>query len=235
MPTTQSVYPNLEELRLLWDPARSRSYTFDPVREEGEKLPALRTLDLRGALIQPDFYSILPATLEILRLDSGSIDTINNMNFLELGENSLPNLKTLIFNDCPWVNSNILFLFLLHSKAPLETLHINFCHKVSGNDFLNMLSDPGAVSLKGLTELGVACMADMDDINVPQLWATLPNVSVLDLSQTKITGCTIRMFADARNEGAGGVEFDALIIKGCDDVSRDAIDYGRQMGLKIVT
>lgn len=100
-----------------------------------------------------------------------------------------------------------------------------------------MLSDADGANpeLKELTEVGVACMADMDDINVAHLWAKLPNLKVLDLSQTRITGCTIRMFADIRAEEAGAAKLDTLIIKGCDDVSRDAIDYGRQMGLKIVT
>ncbi|KAJ5804358.1 uncharacterized protein N7518_000661 [Penicillium psychrosexuale] len=232
-----SVYPNLEELRLVWDPARSQSYRFDPVKEE-EHLPPLRILDLRGAAVQHSFYSILPTSLETLRLFSGSIEASHHGgNLLTPGENELPNLKTLVFNDTPWVNRSTLSLFLLHSKAPLRTLHVNLCHNIKSEDFLNVLNDSNGANpeLKELTDVGVTCMAGMDDTSVKSLWTTLPNLKILDLSQTRITGCTIRMFADTWNEGPATAKLEGLIIKGCDDVSRDAIDYGRQMGLKIVT
>jgi len=158
-------------------------------------------------------------------------------NFLTPGENELPNLSTLVFNDTPWVNLDTLSLFLLHSKAPLRTLHVNLCHNIRGQDFLKLLSDPDRANpeLEKITDLGVACMTDMDDINVGHLWATLPQLKVLDISQTKITGCTIRRFADTRNEDSAAAKLDVLIIKGCDDISRDAIDYGRNMGLNILT
>jgi F-box/TPR repeat protein Pof3 len=224
----------------MWDPARSFSYRFDPV-QDGEHLPPLRVLDLRGAAVQHNFYSILPDTLQTLRFYSGSIENpaVGGFggNFLTPGENELPNLTTLTFNDTPWINLVTLSLFLLHSKAPLRTLQVNLCHNIKGLDFLKLISDPDGANteLENITELGVACMADMDDINVGHLWATLPHLKVLDLSQTKITGCTIRMFADTRFEDSATAKLDALIIKGCDDVSRDAIDYGRSMGLRIVT
>lgn len=231
------MYPNLEELRLVWDPARSQSYRFDPVKEE-EQLPPLRILDLRGAAVQHNFYSILPTSLETLRLFSGSIEASHlGGNLLTPGENELPNLKTLVFNDTPWVNRSTLSLFLLHSKAPLRTLHVNLCHNIKSEELLNVLNDSNGANpeLKELTDVGVACMAGMDDTSVKSLWVTLPNLKILDLSQTRITGCTIRMFADTWTEGPATAKLEGLIIKGCDDVSRDAIDYGRQMGLKIVT
>ncbi|KAJ5951720.1 Tetratricopeptide-like helical [Penicillium vulpinum] len=231
-----SVYPNLEELRLIWDPAQPRSYQFDPVGEE-EHLPPLRILELWGAAVKLTFYSILPTSLETLRMFSGSIDTPNSANLFIPRNNELPNLKTLELNDTPWANNATLSLFILHSKAPLRTLRVNLCHKIKSEDFLNIINDPDGINpeLKELTELGVVGMAGMDDWSVRNLWAVLPNLKILDLSQTRITGCTIRMFADARNEESATVKLDGLILKGCDDVSRDAIDYGRQMGLKIVT
>ncbi|KAJ5528575.1 Tetratricopeptide-like helical [Penicillium freii] len=237
-----AVYPNLEELRVVWGPARSESFRFDPVQEE-EHLPPIRILDLRGAAVRIDFYSILPTSLETLRLFSGSIKAplggypYVGGDILAPGANKLPSLKTLIFNDTPWVNSYTLTLFLLHSEAPLRTLHVNLCHNMNSEDFINILNDLDEMNpkLKELTELGVACMAGMDDRGVENLSAVLPNLKILDLSQTRITGCTIRMFADARNDELAVEKLDGLIIKGCDGVSRDAIDYGRQMGLKIVT
>ncbi|CAI7633396.1 unnamed protein product [Penicillium crustosum] len=233
----ESVYPNLEELGLVWDPARSQSFRFHAV-QENEYLPPLRILDLRGATIHSGFYQNLPTCLETLRFFSGSIGPAHlGGNTLLEGQNKLPNLKTLIFNDTPWVNHSTLVIFLLHSEAPLRTLHVNLCHNMNSAvliDILNLL-DEFNPELKELTELGVACMAGMDDLFAKRLSEMLPNLRILDLSQTRITGCTIRMFADARNDELAVEKLDALIIKGCDDVSRDAIDYGRQMGLKIVT
>jgi F-box/TPR repeat protein Pof3 len=238
--TTDHSYPNLEELRLIWNPARSCSYRFNPV-QDGETLPPLRILELRGAAVQQNFYTILPTTLETLRFFSGSIENALvggfGGNFLTPSGNELPNLSTLIFNDTPWVNLNTLSVFLLQSKAPLRSLHVNLCHNIKGQEFLKIISDPEKANpeLANITDLGVACMTDIDDTSVGHLWATLPHLTVLDLSQTKITGCTVRMLADTRNEDAASAKLEVLTIKGCDGVSRDAIDYGRNMGLKILT
>ncbi|KAJ5338993.1 Tetratricopeptide-like helical [Penicillium brevicompactum] len=237
---TEPAFPKLEELRLIWEPARSCSYRFDPV-QEGEHLPPLRVLDLRGAAIQPNLYSILPDTLHTLRFYSGSIE--DNVvggfggNFLIPGANRLPKLNTVVFNDTPWVNQETLSLFLMDSKAPIRNLQVSFCHNIKSKDFLELLGDTNGENpeLANITELGVACMADMDDINVGHLWTILRKLKALDLSQTKITGCTIRMFADTRKEDPTEAKMETLIIKGCDDVSRDAIDYGRSVGLKIIT
>ncbi|KXG51865.1 Tetratricopeptide-like helical [Penicillium griseofulvum] len=231
-----SVYPNLEEFRLLWDPAQPRSYRFDPV-QEGQHLPPLRTLELCGAAIVHTFYSILPTSLETLRLFSGSMDPPRLGIFLTPGQNQLPNLKTLVFNDTPWINPSTLSLFLLHSKAPLRTLHVNLCHNIDAHTFINILLDVKRENpaLQQITEVGVVCMPGMDDGSIGYLWAALPNLKILDLSQTRITGCAIRMIADVRNNETDSPKVEGLIIKGCDDVSRDAIEYGRQMGLKIVT
>ncbi|CAG7917332.1 unnamed protein product [Penicillium olsonii] len=237
--TTEPAFPNLQELRLLWEPARSCSYRFDPV-QDGEHLPPLRVLDLRGAAVQHNFYSILPGTLRTLRFYSGSIENLVvggfGGNFLTPSENKLPNLSTLVFNDTPWVHADTLALFLLHSKASLRNLHVSFCHNINARGFLSLLDDPRGMNpeLRNITELGVACMADMDDTNAGHLWATLPKLKILDLSQTKITGCTIRMFADAQSDDQAATKLESLIIKGCDNVSRDAIDYGRSMGINIV-
>ncbi|KAJ5355707.1 Tetratricopeptide-like helical [Penicillium concentricum] len=231
-----SAYPNLEEFRLLCDPVRPRSYRFDPVQEE-QHLPPLRTLELWGAAVLNTFYSILPTSLESLRLLSGSIDPPRVGNFMLPGDHGLPNLKTLVFHDTPWVNHSTLSMFLHHSKAPLRTLHVNLCHNIHSENFIRLLLDPEGANpgLKGLTEVGAAGMTGLDDGNVGKLWAVLPNVRILDLSQTRITGCAIRMFADARNDELPGPNLEGLVIKGCDGVSRDAIDYGRQKGLQIVT
>lgn len=223
-------------MRLVWYPARSQSFQFPPGLETPH-LPPLRILDLHGAAIRPSFCSLLPTSLEALRFYAGSIGPAHLGNTFNRDPVTLPNLKTLVFNDAPWVNHSTLALFLLRSKAPLRTLHVDLCHKMNSSELFGVLYllDKFNPELRELTELGVVCMAGIDDLSVKNLSAMFPNLQILDLSQTRITGCTIRMFADARNDESAVGKLDSLIIKGCDDVSRDAIDYGRQMGLKIVT
>ncbi|KAJ5782112.1 Tetratricopeptide-like helical [Penicillium paradoxum] len=233
-----SVYPNLEELRLIWYPALSESFRFNPV-EEDQSLPQIRQLELRGAVIQPDFYSILPASLQELRLDSGSIERADNgsAQILIPAENELPNLRTLTFNDAPWVNPYTLSLFLFHGKAPLRTLCVNDCLNLIGPDLVDLLSDPDGANpeLENITEIGASGMPAMDDICVEALCIRLPNLKALDLSQTRITGCTVRMLADSHEEDSSVPKLETLTIKRCDSISRDAIDYGRTKGLRIIT
>ncbi|OQE35259.1 hypothetical protein PENCOP_c014G07469 [Penicillium coprophilum] len=231
-----SVYPNLEKFRLLWDHPGPRSYQFDPVRE-GNELPPLRILELWGAAVPAIFYAILPTSLEDLRLFTGSHSSRDRRASMLLGGDGLPNLRTLVFDNISWVSDSTLLLFLNHSKAPLRSLHVNFCYNIRGEEFISLLGESAGANpeLRELTEVGVVGMSDLEDGNVERLWALLPKLKIFNLSETRITGCTIRMFADARNEEPARTKLESLVIKGCDGVSRDAIDYGRQMGLNIVT
>ncbi|KAJ5177410.1 Tetratricopeptide-like helical [Penicillium coprophilum] len=167
----------------------------------------------------------------------GSIDPPRSGNSMLMGGDGLPNLETLVFDNISWVNHFTLILFLIHSKAPLRSLHVNLCYNIRGEEFISLLEDSAGANpeLRELTEVGVVGMSDLEDGNVEKLWALLPKLRTFNLSETRITGCTIRMFADARNEEPARTKLESLVIKGCDGVSRDAIDYGRQMGLNIVT
>lgn len=234
---TKDAYPSLEELRLIWYPALSESFRFDPILE-GKSLPPLRELDLRGAVLQPSFFLTLPPSLETLRLDSGSIERVHygSPQSFAMGENELPNLKTLIINDAPWATPENLSLFLFHSKAPIRALSVNACLGILSEDIIYLLSDPEGANpeLHNITEIGAAGMMGMNDKTAERLWAKLPNLKILDLSQTIITGCTIRMLAHSRDEETGRPKLEKLIISRCENVSRDAIDYGRERGLKII-
>ncbi|KAJ6071224.1 hypothetical protein N7499_009238 [Penicillium canescens] len=234
----QPAYPNLEELRLVWHPARSKSFKFITL-EQGETLPPLRTLELHGAQVQPDFYATLPKSLESLRCYAGSVDNFPpGINIMNDAENELPNLTTLIFDDTPWVTLGNLTLFLWASKAPITTLHVNYCHNISADDLIkNFIDDPMQINpaLSKMTNLGIAGIAGIDDTNVKHICTALPGLKILELSETKITGCTIRMLADSKNDDSAMAKLDGVIIKRCDGVDSDAIDYGRSMGLLILT
>lgn len=221
------MYPNLEELRLDWNPPKYERYVFDPVVDEG-CLPPLRRLDLNGLTVGPQFYKQLPASLEFLRISGGSPARI------DVGEEytKLPHLHTLIFNDTPWVTPDTLPLFLVHSQAPIRTLHLNECFNL--HEFTTMIVMVDYT--RDLKDLSITGLPGAKDDSAQVLYQNLLDLKVLNLSQTQISGCTIRMFADAlASQEPGVARLDRLVVKGCSDVSSDAVAYGQAKGLEMIT
>ena len=79
-------------------------------------------------------------------------------------------------------------------------------------------------------------MRGVDDVGARRIFTLLLDLKVLNLSYTQITGVTIRLFADARtSESAEGARLDRLVVRGCEGVSSDAVAYGRERGLEVIT
>ncbi|KAJ5757117.1 uncharacterized protein N7511_007299 [Penicillium nucicola] len=234
---TQPTYPNLEELQIEWEPVRSNSFVFNTV-QDAETLPPLRELVLHGARVRPNFYAKLPKSIESLRYYGGSVESdLPNRNEMDIADNELLNLKDLIFENTPWVTVRNLRLFTWASNAPIETLHVNYCHNINADDLISNFIDDHSDNnprLRKMTNLGVAGISGIDDTSVRQICTALPDLKILELSETSITGCTIRMLADAKNDDSAMANLTGLIIKRCDDVTNDAIDYGRDKGLVII-
>lgn len=90
--------------------------------------------------------------------------------------------------------------------------------------------------LEKMTELSVTHMRGVDDVGSRRIFTLLLDLKVLNLSYTQITGVTIRLFADARtSDSREGAKLDRLIVRGCEGVSSDAIAYGRERGLDVIT
>ncbi|KAJ5580189.1 uncharacterized protein N7459_006174 [Penicillium hispanicum] len=226
-------YPNLEELRLDWDPPSHRPFPF-PLNSAATSLPPLRRLDLCGISPSANFLQVLPTSLEYLRLQAGPS---RPPEMMDLPENILPNLHTLIFNDSGWVTNDTLTAFLLAFKPPLRTLHLDQCFNISGLTLLSILEsqEAGFAELHKLTELSLSHMGDVTDNYARYLYKVLLELKVLNLSYTGITGVTIRMFADARAvDSRDGARLDRLFVRGCENVSSDAVAYGREKGLEVV-
>lgn len=95
--------------------------------------------------------------------------------------------------------------------------------------------DPHSAELRKLTELSISQMRDVDDNYARYLYQLLPELKVLNLSYTQITGVAIRAFADARvGISSKGPRLDRISVRGCEDVSSDAVTYGRQKGLEVI-
>ncbi|KAJ5128369.1 hypothetical protein N7526_006535 [Penicillium atrosanguineum] len=201
------VYPNLEELRLDWDPPRYQQ---------------IFTQHYEGVL------SAAPP-LEYLRIVGGKSTPM----VLDALESNLPNLNTVIFLDAGFVTGEILATFLIGTQAPIQTVLIDECFNVSAADLKAILAMKHHNPNFKLSELSLSHTRDVNDAFVRFIFEMAPDVKVLNLSHTRITGVTIRMCADARTT-TDGVKLDRLFVRGCEDVSSDAVAYGRERGLEVI-
>ncbi|KAJ5464560.1 uncharacterized protein N7458_000246 [Penicillium daleae] len=227
------MYPNLEELRLDFDPEVHNIYTFP--HGPDRHLPPLRRLELRGKTIEQDLCAILPTTIEHLHVQGGSA---RRPTYLELRDGTLPNLHTLIFIDTGFISPQTLPVFLNDAQAPIRTLYLNECFNLKIYDLFDMIQSTEVPNpeLESMTELSVTHMRGVDDVGARRIFTMLLDLKVLNLSYTQITGVTIRLFADARiSESREGAKLDRLVVRGCEGVSSDAVAYGRERGLEVIT
>lgn len=222
------MFPNLEELRLDWDPPRYQLVELPAV--EGH-WPPLRRLDLRGFSLEPGFCANFPTSLEYICVQGGKLPRIR----INGPREPLHNLNTVIFNDSEWVTAQTLMIFLVQSHAPIRTIVVEQCPNVSAPVLLASLQARSRFPQSAaLTELSMSHLRDLDDALVMELYTWLPQLKILNLSYSRITGCTIRMFADRRASG-DLPKLDRLFVRGCEDLSSDAVAYGREKGLDVVT
>ncbi|KAJ5681466.1 uncharacterized protein N7477_001406 [Penicillium maclennaniae] len=221
------AYPNLEELRLDWNPPRYQQIFMQ--HYEGF-YPPLRRLDLSGLCIERDTFVHLPTSLECLRIVGGKSTPI----VLDALDNNLPNLNTVIFLDAGFVTGEILATFLIGTLAPIQTVFIDQCFNVSAADLKAILAMKHHNPNFKLSELSISHMRDVNDAFVRYILGIAPDVKVLNVSHTRISGVTIRMCADARTT-TDGVKLDRLLVGGCEDVSSDAVAYGRERELEVIT
>lgn len=223
----------MEELRLDFDPEVHNIYTFPDGPDR--HLPPLRRLELRGKTIEQDLCTILPDTIEYLHIRGGSA---RRPSHLELRDGTLPNLHTLIFIDTGFISPQTLPVFLNDAQAPIRTLYLNECFNMKIYDLFDMIQSTEVPNpeLEKMTELSVTHMRGVDDVGSRRIFTLLLDLKVLNLSYTQITGVTIRLFADARtSDSREGAKLDRLIVRGCEGVSSDAIAYGRERGLDVIT
>ncbi|PLB49609.1 hypothetical protein P170DRAFT_510138 [Aspergillus steynii IBT 23096] len=217
-------YPlaNLEELRLDSNPEVFVPYppAFNPL-----DLQRLKKLDLSGIFIGDEFA--LPSSLEYLRIRGGA--GAEEFPFSNEPPLAFPNLHTLILSDVPWVTNRTFLYFLLEGKAPLKVLHVDKCFRLHGSTLAQLLCEHS----QGLEELNVSHISLIDDKVVEMLAEKLLNLKVLNLTCTEITGISIKRLADIRSSESSHSPIERVFAKGCENVSADAVAYGRANGLEI--
>ncbi|KAF7133959.1 hypothetical protein CNMCM5793_005485 [Aspergillus hiratsukae] len=231
LPGLSRCLPNLEELRLSWNP---RIFTPYHLSFNVRQLSRLRRLDLSGVYVGAEFG--LPSSLEYLRIRGGTglvggalVQREFPFGYGEPFE--LPNLHTLILSDVPWATGYTVQHFCNIARAPLKVLHLDSCFRITGAQISELVRMD---SLSELQELNVSHIAGTDDKLADVIISALSSLKVVHLSYTRITGCAIKAFADARSSADSVAKVERIYAKFCDEVSSDAVAYGRARGIDII-
>ncbi|KAL1964522.1 hypothetical protein VTN77DRAFT_6819 [Rasamsonia byssochlamydoides] len=241
--------PNLEELSLRSMAGKVHGRYF--VSLSSLCFPKLRKLSLSSL----ELYGrlVFPPSLEHLH-----IHLCERYNTRDDPVPHLPNLTTLVLDDFPWMTSSRLARLLNATESTLKVLEVRNCFKISGSDIARLASETRA--LKGVQTLSLLGMYRLDDAIVSQLLEGMPELRTLNIPHTAVTGVTIKTIIDMRvaeterrsekdvqgasspqsSSGDPNAEKDrkplvqVLNLQGCENVSLDAIDFGRKQGLTII-
>jgi len=188
--------------------------------------PRLRRLDISGhSFSNADGH--FPSDLEYLRIHA----CVADIDVDSFPGPHLANLKTLVLSDVNWLHARNLKQLISNTDGSLRALWLDSCMWV-GNELNEIMQD----YFDNITELSLSRVPKVGDTLVDHVVTFMPDLKVLYLSYTDISGRAIKMLADARMTGdEKRTRIDRLYVKGCEGVSSDAVAYGRARGIEIFT
>ena len=136
-----------------------------------------------------------------------------------------------MLSETRWLTIDTLRSLVGEMGAPLQVLNLDSCFMVPGRSLLQLR---GVGNFDALTDLNIASLTGVDDSFVAALTDGMTELKTLNLSCTRVTGCTIKLFADHRERGEKP-SIERLYAKYCEDVSSDAVAYGRARGIEVFT
>ncbi|KAJ5895577.1 hypothetical protein N7495_007268 [Penicillium taxi] len=237
-----NAFPNLEELSLHFSSIHSNlAPTFPnvaisvPVIPNLDQfhLPPIRHLALVGHKLHQVFFHLLPKSLEVLKI-SGGVQPHMRQDTPAVGFcPKLRDLKLINLRSIDGSPRSPFSSFLDLSSGCLRTLHLEGCIQLPCDQFLKIVKSKPAI-VERLTDLSIISSPTCDD-NFCSALVIFKSLKYLDVSRSSITGCTLRLFADARVSDDESVpKLDKLVIEACENISSDAIDYARSKGLTVV-
>lgn len=134
-----------------------------------------------------------------------------------------------MFSDVNWLLPLTLKWFIDNTNGSLRVLWLDSCLKI-GSELGELIQ---AGYFNNLTELNLSRVPKVGDNVLDLIVANMPDLKVIYLSYTAITGRAIKMLADARMSDENTTKVDRIYIKGCEDVSSDAVAYGKARGIEI--
>jgi F-box/TPR repeat protein Pof3 len=226
--------PALEELGLHFHPQYPKPGIS--LYLETVCFPTLRKLELSNFMLHSRWT--FPPTLEHLAIRSCKRVDRRAMEYLP---HQLRRLKTLILDSLEWLNGALLTSLLSDTDSTLETFELKHCFQISPGLLAEQVR-----TLKSLTSLHTCVLEGMyglDDRGLGEIIWNMPSLKILSVPDTSVTGVLIKRVVslrevketqkDSSKEGTPRIE--VLNLKGCSEVSIDAVEYGRHKGLRILT
>lgn len=208
--------PNLQELRLSASDTRLMAFV-DEICHPNLRLLTLSNFALYGAWNCPE-------TVEHLHLTECDIIPIPEMSAAPL---RLPHLKSLVLRSINYFHFRLSEI-LQNTTGSLEILELVDCNKASQMDLIPTNPDLFK-NLKKLNLFGVEFYS-LENRTMLEILKLMPQLKELHIPHTSVTGTLIRKIV----EGVVAPRVELLDLTGCLDVSVEAVEYGRAMGLKII-
>lgn len=186
--------------------------------------PRLRRLDLDGVQL---FCFQVPPRLEYFRYCN---EVTPNIPGRDDGVDYLiraPSVSTIILSNVPRADVFIKRLYCTETEIAARVIHLDDCLDVSGPSMQRLAEQSD--KLNPVTDLSLSNASDVNDSNVSIITAKMADLMSVNLSHTEISGCTIKHLADS------GRKIARICVKGCENVSSDAVAYGRAKGIEIIT
>jgi F-box/TPR repeat protein Pof3 len=225
--------PKLEELRLATTlDVDTRPFHRMIVCLNDVCHPNLRTLEICNMNIYGTWA--FPETIEHLRL----VDCHRHIFTPDCRvPPRLPNLKSLTISQYQWIDMEQVLRILQANDGALETLRLESCDNIRAIDVPLLASQTRAIrNLKTLHLHGMGLYVLGDGIMLYFLGNT-PKLEELHVPNTGVTGSIIKrilLYADGRDNHRDFPRLKLLNLKGCGDVSSEALEWGRARGLKIM-
>nr|KMM69414.1 leucine Rich Repeat domain-containing protein [Coccidioides posadasii RMSCC 3488] len=210
-PELKEVMPNLEELHFEGAPSSPWAQAISLSDYSSLKKFTYMRIYLHGLLV-------LPVTLEYLRLEHCTFAPPLQGN--PVGQFS--RLKSAIFQFCYPLSPDMLESLLVNNERTLTHLTISWCSDLA-QEHLEPLITRGL--FRSITHLDISGVIGVNDAITPLIINNMPNLKVLNLSATRISGLTIKQLVDAETP-----KIEKIVV---DTVSRDAIQYGLSRNIQV--
>ncbi|TPX22800.1 hypothetical protein DIZ76_014679 [Coccidioides immitis] len=210
-PELKEVMPNLEELHFEGAPSSPWAQAISLSDYSSLKKFTYMRIYLHGLLV-------LPVTLEYLRLEHCTFAPPLQGN--PLGQFS--RLKSAIFQFCYPLSPDMLETILVNNEKTLTHLTISWCSDLA-QEHLEPLITRGL--FRSITHLDISGVIGVNDAITPLIINNMPNLKVLNLSATRISGLTIKQLVDAETP-----KIEKIVVG---TVSRDAIEYGLSRNIQV--
>ncbi|KAK2756097.1 hypothetical protein FQN54_005504 [Arachnomyces sp. PD_36] len=221
--TVSEHLPELEELCLIDILPQGMSSP----RFSLSSLSSFRSLHLGG--IDTLAFPILPSSLEQLYI-SGSTKAITQyFPYVETssGFTKLPNLKSLTLTKTKFVDLEFLESMFEETEMELTFLDLSGSLKIDGRDVGKLMLTK---HLESVEELNISYVANVTDVLSSMIIEHMPNLKVLNVNQTQITGLFVKDLVDSED-----VPLERLFTEKCGNLGADAIAYARARGVDVVS